>query len=57
MSKRPSTWIPNDALAWARLAELRSSFGELDKGLAAAKKAVDLEPSLSRPHMVLGLPI
>jgi len=45
---------PADALAWARLAELWSSFGYLDKGLDAAKKAVALEPGLSRTQMVLG---
>ncbi len=43
-----------DALAWARLAELWSSFGYLDKGLDAAKKAVELEPNLARTQMVLG---
>ena len=31
---------PDDALAWARLAELWSSFGRLSKALDAAKKAV-----------------
>jgi Tfp pilus assembly protein PilF len=44
----------NDALAWARLAELQSSFGRLNKALDAAKKAVDLVPNLSRTQMVLG---
>jgi tetratricopeptide (TPR) repeat protein/opacity protein-like surface antigen len=43
-----------DALAWARLAELWSSFGYLDKGLDAAKKAVELDPNLARTQMVLG---
>ena len=45
---------PNNALAWARLAELWSSFGRLGKALDAAKKAVDLDPNLSRTQMVLG---
>ena len=45
---------PNNALAWARLAELWSSFGRLGKALDAAKKAVELDPSLSRTQMVLG---
>jgi tetratricopeptide (TPR) repeat protein len=45
---------PNDALAWARLAELWSSFGYLSKGLDAAKKAVELDPNLARTQMVLG---
>jgi Tfp pilus assembly protein PilF/predicted porin len=43
-----------DALAWARLAELWSSFGYLDKSLDAAKKAVEINPDLSRTQMVLG---
>jgi len=43
-----------DALAWARLAELWSSFGRLGKGLDAAKKAVELDPNLARTQMVLG---
>jgi len=43
-----------DALAWARLAELWSSSGYLGKALDAAKKAVELDPSLSRTQMVLG---
>ena len=31
---------PHNALAWARLAELQSSFGDLKKALKAAQKAV-----------------
>ena len=45
---------PQNALAWARLAELWSSFGRLDRSLAAAKKAVSLDPGLSRTQTVLG---
>jgi tetratricopeptide (TPR) repeat protein/predicted porin len=45
---------PQNALAYARLAELDSSFGELDKTLAAARKAVELDPNLARTQMVLG---
>ena len=45
---------PEDALVWARLAELQSSFGRLGKALDAAQKAVDLEANLSRTQMVLG---
>ena len=45
---------PDNTLAWARLAELWSSFGRLGKALVAAKKAVELNPSLSRTQMVLG---
>jgi len=45
---------PENALAWARLAELWSSFDNLDKALDAAKKAVLLEPNLSRTQTVLG---
>ena len=33
---------PQNALAWARLAELHASFGNLDKSLEAAQKAVAL---------------
>ena len=43
-----------NALAWARLAELQSSFGELKKALKAAQKAVALEPNLARTQTVLG---
>ena len=45
---------PKNALVWARLAELWSSFGYLGKALAAAKTAVKLDPSLARTQMVLG---
>ncbi len=45
---------PENALAWARLAELRSSFGRLDLALEAAQEAVVLEPDLSRTQTVLG---
>ncbi len=42
------------ALAWARLAEIRSSLGYRSLALEAAKKAVALEPNLSRTQTVLG---
>ncbi len=45
---------PRNALAWARLAELHSSFGMLDRALSAAQEAVTLEPNLSRTQTVLG---
>ena len=45
---------PGDPLAWARLAEIRSSFGRLDEALEAARKARDLDPSLARTQTVLG---
>ncbi len=45
---------PENALAWARLAEIWSSFGYLDKSLEAAKKAVQLSPDLERTETVLG---
>ncbi|MGD8894239.1 MAG: TonB-dependent receptor, partial [Desulfobacterales bacterium] len=45
---------PENALAWARLAEIYSSFGNLDKALEAAQKAVALNPTLSRTQTVLG---
>ena len=45
---------PDNALAWARLAELRSSFGDLDEAVVAAEKAAALAPALSRAQTVLG---
>ena len=45
---------PENALAWARLAELRQSFGRLDEALDAAKKAEAANPALSRTQTVLG---
>jgi len=45
---------PENALAWARLAEMWLSFGNLNKALKAAKKAVALNPNLSRTQTVLG---
>jgi tetratricopeptide (TPR) repeat protein len=45
---------PQNALAWARLAEIWSSSGYLDRALDAAKKAVALDPTLSRTQTVLG---
>ena len=45
---------PENALAWARLAEMWLMFGELDKALEAARKAVSLDPNLSRTQTVLG---
>ena len=45
---------PNDALAWARLAELHMSFADLDDALEAAQKAAAIEPNLSRTQTVLG---
>ena len=45
---------PENALAWARLAEIQLSFGELNKALEAAQKAVSLNPDLSRTQTVLG---
>lgn len=45
---------PDNALAWARLAELWLSFGELRKTFEAAETAVELEPHLARTQTVLG---
>jgi FecR protein/Tetratricopeptide repeat len=45
---------PDDALAWARLAELRLSTGYLDEGLAAAKRASSLDPGLALTQTVRG---
>jgi tetratricopeptide (TPR) repeat protein len=43
-----------NALAWARLAELWMSLGNLDEALRAASKAVALNPNLARTQTVLG---
>jgi Tfp pilus assembly protein PilF len=45
---------PGNALAWARLAEMRMSFGNLDEALKAAKKAAELSTDLARAQTVLG---
>ncbi len=45
---------PDNALAWARLAEIQSSFGEYDKSLEAAQKAASLDPNVARTQTVLG---
>jgi Tfp pilus assembly protein PilF len=45
---------PDDALAWARLAEIHSSFGDLKAADEAARQAVALEPNLARTQTVLG---
>jgi tetratricopeptide (TPR) repeat protein len=45
---------PNDALAWARLAEIWLSLGYRDRALEAAEKAAKLAPKLSRTQTVLG---
>ena len=45
---------PDDALAWARLAELRLSLGYLGEGLAAAERANTLDPRLALTQTVKG---
>lgn len=45
---------PGDALAWARLAELRLMLGQRRAALAAAGEAAALEPALARTQTVLG---
>jgi tetratricopeptide (TPR) repeat protein len=45
---------PKHALAWARLAELYLSTGNLQPGLDAATRAVELEPDLARTQTILG---
>ena len=45
---------PEDALAWARLAELEQMFGDLGASRDAAEQAVALAPDLARTQMVLG---
>ena len=45
---------PQNALAWARLAELNMSFGDLDNALGNAQRAASIDPDLSRTQTVLG---
>ncbi|WP_455234063.1 FecR domain-containing protein [Thiogranum longum] len=45
---------PENALLWARLAELYLSVAELDAALEAAQQATQLSPDLARPQSVLG---
>jgi tetratricopeptide (TPR) repeat protein len=45
---------PENALAWARLAELWSALGYLNKSLEAAQKATALSPNLARTQTILG---
>ncbi len=45
---------PENALAWARLAELWLSFGNLKEALKAAERAASLNPNLARTQTVLG---
>jgi len=45
---------PDDALLWARLAELYLSVGELGKALDAAQQAAQQNPGLARTQSVLG---
>jgi tetratricopeptide (TPR) repeat protein len=45
---------PDNALAWARLAELRLALGDRKAATAAAERALALQPGLSRTHNVLG---
>jgi ferric-dicitrate binding protein FerR (iron transport regulator) len=45
---------PENALAWARLAELQLSTGKLDQALHSANAATRLNPELSRTQSILG---
>ena len=45
---------PQDALAWARLAELQLMLGERERSAEAASKAAALAPNLARPHLATG---
>jgi len=42
------------AMAWARLAEMHLSLGELEQGQAAAQHAVELDSQLPRARVMLG---
>jgi tetratricopeptide (TPR) repeat protein len=45
---------PNNALAWARLAELWLSLGYRQRALEAARRAAEIAPDLARTQLVLG---
>ena len=45
---------PNDASAWARLAELRLMLDDVAGAASAAQRAVMLAPQAARPRVVLG---
>jgi tetratricopeptide (TPR) repeat protein len=45
---------PQNALAWARLAELQLMLGERSASKAAAERAVALDPAISRTQIVVG---
>jgi tetratricopeptide (TPR) repeat protein len=45
---------PNNALAWARAAELRLADGDAASGIEAARRAVALAPELGYAHTMLG---
>ena len=45
---------PEDALAWARLAELHLMMGDNQQALAAAQQAESLAPGLARTQITLG---
>lgn len=44
----------HDALAWARLAEVRLMFGDSNAAIAAAQEAEHLDPRLAQGHTMLG---
>ncbi|MGH9896246.1 MAG: tetratricopeptide repeat protein, partial [bacterium] len=52
--QQASRLAPEDALVWARFAELELSLGDLDAALEAARKGEQLDPGLSRTQTVLG---
>lgn len=45
---------PDDARAWQRLAEVQVTWNMIGEALAAATRAVELDPALSRGHSTLG---
>jgi tetratricopeptide (TPR) repeat protein len=48
------TIAPENALVWARLAEIRSSLGDTRGSAAAAKRAEEIDPNLALTQTVLG---
>lgn len=51
---RATQQFPDQALLWARLAELQASLGQRKEAVASAQRAVELDPELSRTQTVLG---
>lgn len=53
-AERAAALAPQDALVWARLAELRLALGRRNESRDAAAKAFQLDPNLERTQTVAG---